>query len=142
MSEELSLSVDIDSPAATVWQAVTDWERQREWMLGTTVRVTAGDGRSAGSRLAARTYGVTDTMEITVWDPPRRCEVRHTGRVVRGGGVFEVRPLDGHRSRFVWREILDPPLGMLGRLGFPLVRPLVRTGLRVSLGRLARSLSR
>ncbi|HEX6074304.1 MAG TPA: SRPBCC family protein [Micromonosporaceae bacterium] len=140
MAVELTESVDVSVPAERLWHAVTDWHRQGEWMLGTTVRITAGDGRSVGSRLAARTYGVTDLMVITVWDPPRRCEVSHTGRLVRGVGVFEVRPRGPDAATFRWQERLELPLGTLGRWGWILVRPGFRAGLRVSLGRLARSL--
>ena len=65
-------------------------------------------------------------MEVVEWDPPRRCVVRHLGRVVRGDGVFEVVELGPARSRFLWSELLDLPLGALGRLGWPLVRPAFR----------------
>ena len=58
--------------------------------------------------------------------PPASLHVRHTGRVVRGSGVFEVFALPGgQRSRFVWPERLDLPLGAIGRAGWLLVRPLV-----------------
>jgi carbon monoxide dehydrogenase subunit G len=138
---ELTESVDVPVRPQRLWRAVTDWERQGEWMLGTTVRVTAGDGRSVGSELAARTYGVTDTMVISVWDPPGRCEVRHTGRLVRGVGSFEVLPRGAETATFRWGERLDLPLGALGRLGWVLLRPVFRFGVRRSLNRLARSLA-
>jgi hypothetical protein len=77
-------------------------------------------------------------MVITAWDPPRRVEVRHTGRVVRGEGVFEVRPRGTAGSTFVWTELLDLPLGALGRAGWPLVRPVMVAGVRLSLRRFAR----
>jgi hypothetical protein len=50
--------------------------------------------------------------------------------------VFEVRPR-GNGSTFVWREVLDLPLGALGRAGWPLVRPAMRAGVRLSLRRFA-----
>jgi hypothetical protein len=31
-------------------------------------------------------------MQIVEWRPPRRCVVRHLGRIVQGEGVFEVFP--------------------------------------------------
>ena len=77
-------------------------------------------------------------MVITVWEPPYRCHVSHTGRVVRGTGEFTVRAVGEGRSTFVWREDLELPLGGLGRLGWPLVRPLFRAGVRASLRKLAR----
>ncbi|MFD1150092.1 SRPBCC family protein [Saccharothrix hoggarensis] len=104
----LELRVDVAAPPATTWAALTDWERQGEWMLGTTVRVTSGDGASEGSGLAAFTgvgrLGFTDTMRITAWEPPVRCAVAHTGRLVRGTGEFVVVPRGDARSEFVWSE--------------------------------------
>jgi uncharacterized protein YndB with AHSA1/START domain len=145
-TSEITVSVDVDAPAKIVWDAVTDWEAQGEWMLGTEVRVTRGDGVSVGSELAATTgvgpLGVTDTMEIVGWDPPHRATVRHTGRVVRGSGVFTVlerRTDDGREaSTFVWSEQLDLPLGALGALGWPLVKPAFAWGVKRSLDVLAR----
>src|SRR5207248_3710582 len=83
---DLVLSVDVEAPAGTTWLALTDWTRQGEWLLATEVKVVEGNGRSVGSRLAAFTgvagIGFTDTMEITSWEPPVRCAVRHLGTVV------------------------------------------------------------
>ncbi|MFC4949495.1 SRPBCC family protein [Pseudonocardia sp. GCM10023141] len=139
---ELELTVDIGAPAELVWHTVTDWPAQGEWMLGTRVEVVgAGDGRRAGARLRAVTgvgpLAFTDPMEIVEWAPPHRCVVRHHGNVVRGGGTFEVRELGPQRARFVWGEQLDLPLGALGRLGWPVVRPAFRAGVQQSLRKLA-----
>jgi hypothetical protein len=41
-------------------------------------------------------------------------------------------------ATFVWSEDLDLPLGVVGRLGWPLVRPLFAAGVRLSLRRFAR----
>lgn len=135
---ELTVPVDVNVPATVLWEAVTDWPGQGEWMLGTRVEVVGGgEGRHLGARLRAVTgvgpLGVVDTMEIVEWDPPKRCVVRHTGRVVRGDGVFEVLELGPERSRFLWSELLDLPLGALGRFGWPLVRPSFRWGVERSL---------
>ena len=143
---ELVETVDVDAPPERVWAALTDWVRQGEWMLATDVRPVGGDAQGVGGRLTATTgirlsgrrRGVLDTMEIIRWEPPRLVEVRHTGRVIRGSGVFEVRPHRPGTTTFVWTERLDLPLGALGRLGWPLVRPLMRAGVRASLRRFAR----
>ena len=82
--------------------------------------------------------GFLDTMVITRWDPPYACHVRHTGRLVRGTGTFEVREDGPRASTFVWGEQLDLPLGLLGRAGFALLRPLFVAGLRLSLRRFGR----
>jgi uncharacterized protein YndB with AHSA1/START domain len=143
---ELVEQVDVDAPPEQVWSALVDWSRQGEWMLLTDVRTVDGDGQGVGGRLAAVTgvkipgrprIGVLDTMLITAWEVPRRVDVRHTGRVVRGTGTFEVRPRPDGGSTFVWIEVLDLPLGVLGRAGWPLVRPLMAAGVRLSLRRFA-----
>lgn len=139
---EIVIAVDVDAPAESTWAAVTDWERQGEWMLGTTVRVVTGSPSRVGTRLAARTgagpLAVVDEMRITVWQPPLRCQVAHLGRIIRGSAAFEVEPLPGDRSRLIWSEWLDLPLGLLGQYGFLVSRPLVEAGVRLSLQRFAR----
>ena len=137
----LVLHVDVDAPVEQTWTAATDWANQGEWMLGTKVWPTLHDGIGVGGRLEAysgkRPLGFLDTMEITRWEPPQRCDVLHTGRVVRGTGTFIVESR-GDRSRFVWREDLDLPLGLLGRLGWLLVKPFFAYGVQLSLKRFAR----
>jgi uncharacterized protein YndB with AHSA1/START domain len=134
--DEIVLEVDVAAPAERTWAAATDWDRQGEWMLGTRVSATKQDGRGVGGGIRAVTgfgpFRMVDTMEITGWTPPHGAYVRHTGRVVRGTGAFEVRERPGG-STFVWSEKLDLPLGRLGRLGFRLVRPVFGWGLRRSL---------
>jgi len=140
---ELELATEVSAPPERTWLAVTDWARQGEWMLGTQVAVTSGDGRSVGSTLSARTgygpFGFVDTMVITEWDPARRrCVVTHTGHLVRGEGEFAVTPKAGGGSVVHWAERLELPLGPLGRAGWSALRPMFTAGVRWSLGRLAR----
>ena len=143
---ELVLQVDVEAPPEQAWAALVDWDRQGEWMLLTDVRAGAQGGQGVGGELAAVTgvkipglerLGVLDTMLITGWDAPHRVDVRHTGRVVRGTGTFELRPRAGGGSTFVWTEALDLPLGALGRLGWPLVKPAFSAGVQLSLRRFA-----
>lgn len=141
MGTELTVRVDVQAPPETVFAAATDWARQDEWILGTRVRVLRGDGRSVGSEIEAvtgvRGIGVTDSMRITVWEAPQRCVVRHTGRVVRGAGIFAVQPRGRAAATFEWTERLELPFGALGRLGWIAVRPVFGWGLRRSLDRFA-----
>ena len=131
------MAVDVDAPAEQVWRAAVDWPSQSDWMFLTRVEATAGSGHAVGDQLAAFTgvgkLGFLDTMTVTAYDAPRRCVVEHTGRVVRGVAAFEVIPLGADRARFVWTEWLVLPLGLLGQVGFALVRPLVMWPLRRSL---------
>ncbi|MFZ0325487.1 MAG: SRPBCC family protein [Actinomycetes bacterium] len=146
MTAEVVVAVEVDAPPEVVWDAVTDWPRQSQWMLGTTVRATTAGGVGLGGGIEAYTgigrVGFLDPMVITEWDPPRRCVVRHTGRVVRGDGVFEVLALPLGRSRFVWSEVLQIPGGWLGRLGWPVVAPAFVLGVRRSLQSLADDVGR
>ncbi|MEU4832944.1 SRPBCC family protein [Streptosporangium sp. NPDC023615] len=137
----ISVSVDAHARPEQVFSVLTDWSRHDEWMVLTHARVASGDGHSRGSRLAAFTgvgpVGFLDTMEITEWDPPRRVGVRHTGRLVRGTGVFRVLPREGGGSTIVWEEELDVPFGAAGRLGWRVIAPLNAALFRLSLRRLA-----
>jgi hypothetical protein len=135
---EIVAQVTVPAGPEEVWRAAMDWSRQREWIWAT--RVTGGQG--VGAKVTGWTgigpVGFTDTMVITEWDPPRRCVVRHTGRVVRGVGVFEVIG-DGPPCEFRWTEELDLPLPEpVGRLAGQLIRPVAERGLRASLRRFAR----
>ena len=140
--KHVEADVMVDAPVDDVFEAFTDWQRQGEWMVGTKVEVRKGDGQSVGSELAAWTgagpVGFWDYMTITRWEPPYRVDVVHTGSVVKGTGTMEVLALPQGRSRFVWSEDLDIPLGLLGRIGFPIVKPGFMAGVKHSLKSFAR----
>ena len=142
---ELVERIDVDAPPEQVWAALTTWTRQGEWMVATDVRTVAGPAQGVGGRLAARTglplpggrhVGLLDTMVITKWDPPRLVEVQHTGRLVRGPGIFRIEPR-GAASTFVWTERLYLPYGLLGVVGWVLGKPFALIGIRWSLRRFA-----
>jgi uncharacterized protein YndB with AHSA1/START domain len=135
---ELVLSQVVEAPARQVWDLLTDWDRHDRWMMLTRAEGGHGVGETLSAFTGVGPIGFLDTMTITVWEPPHRAVVRHTGRVVRGSGAFEVEELAAGRSRVVWSEWIELPLGLLGRLGWPLVRPLLRQFVQVSLRRLAR----
>lgn len=130
------MSVDVDVSAERAWAALADWETQEAWMVATRV---SGAASAPGEQLAARTglgpFGFVDTMTITEWDPPHRCVVLHTGRVVRGTGGFEVTPNGEHRCRVVWWERVNLPFGVVGRAGWIAAAPLTRLFFTASLRR-------
>lgn len=142
MTARIELRVDVDAPVEDTWRGATDWLGQGEWMLGTRVWPTRYSGEGEGARIAAFTgvgrWGFLDPMEITRWDPPHACHVKHLGSFIRGTGTFEVLERPGDRSTFVWGEQLDLPFGALGRLGWPLAKPVFGAGVQVSLNRFAR----
>ncbi|MGH2576865.1 MAG: SRPBCC family protein [Actinomycetota bacterium] len=136
--------VDVSAPAGLVWSYVTDWPRQGDWIPLTRVEaVDAADG--VGGRIRAWNgigrVGFWDTMTITAWEQydngSARCEVLHTGAVVRGDGEFAVEARDEETCRFVWWERLDIPGGWLGALGWRAVRPLAQRGVDHAVSRFA-----
>ena len=142
----IEYAIEVPASRQRVFDAVVDWDHQGEWMLGTKVQATgpgAGGllGRDVGGELSAFTgsgpIGFLDTMRITNWDEPHRVDVLHTGRFVRGTGTMVVESVTEDRSRFVWSEELELPLGILGRIGWPVVRPLFGAGIKFSLRKFA-----
>ncbi len=148
---ELRTSVEVAASPEAVFEAITAWTRQGEWMPGTAVHVTKGAGTAVGDEILARTavarsgpaarLGFDDPMRITVWDAPRRCDVLHLGRVVRGSGSFIVTP-SGSGSRFEWYEEVDAPFGKLGDTLLGVGRPVFEAVLTVALKRFGRWLER
>lgn len=141
----------VRAPIERVWDALTDWESQNAWMLGTDVKVPAGAARAGvGARIEAFTglvprrgwVGFLDTMTVTSWEPPHRCDVIHTGHVVRGTGAFILHVVDDATTRFDWSEEIRLPLGLLGRIAWVVVGPLMLAGVKVSLRRFARYVER
>ncbi len=133
----------VDAKPERVWQAATDWARQHEWIWATRVHGGRGVGAEVTGWTGIGAIGFTDPMVITGWDPPRRCEVTHTGQTVRGTGIFEVAPPEpgGSGCEFRWTEHLLLPLPpALGRPACWVIRPLAQWGLRSSLRRFARLL--
>ena len=140
MRTRIQREVDVDAPAREVWDYVTDWPRQGEWIPATRVE-NVDDAAGIGGRFRAWSgigrVGFWDPMTITAWerttDGGGRCEVLHRGAVVKGEGEFAVVSRGEHASRFVWAEVVVVPLGGLGalvwRLGRPLVERLIDRGL-------------
>jgi hypothetical protein len=127
---------------------LVDWETHGDWMLSTVVHRTteSADGVDTGI-VGITSLGpirIRDAMTLSQWQPPpaspARCVVEHTGKLIRGAGAFEVEELGPDRSRVVWSEWIQVPLGLLGEAGWIVVRPAIALFLRFSLRRLARAL--
>jgi len=139
----LQREVDVAAPAAVVWDYVTDWPRQEEWVPKTRVE-RVDEAAGVGGRFRAWTglgrVGFWDPMTITAWerseDGGGRCEVLHLGPVVRGEGEFAVLGRGEQASRFVWAEVVDIPLGALGAAGWRATRPVVERVLDRGLDRM------
>jgi hypothetical protein len=137
----LSITVLVNAPATHVFKCLTDWPAQSQWMVGTVVRATKQQGKYINGEISAFTgigpFGFTDTMTITTWDPPYQCSVIHTGRIVRGTGDFIVTATSKQQSTFTWSEDFILPLGIFGRLVWPIAKPFITLGFKMSLNRFA-----
>lgn len=135
---EITASVIAAAPAATVFAALTAWERQGEWIPLTTVRVVEGDG-GEGSRIEAVTSAgpavLRDEMRVIRLDPPFEIQVLHTGKVLRGPGVLRCTQLRDDRTQVVWHEWFHLPGGWVGRVAGPALWPGSKVGLTQALRR-------
>jgi hypothetical protein len=57
---------------------------------------------------------------------------------VRGTGSFQVESIDPQTSNFIWIEDLDLPLGVIGLVGFKILRPFFVFGVQKSLEKFAK----
>jgi hypothetical protein len=142
--------VEVGAPIEQVFEYLTDWPRQGEWMLGTRVENAVSTNQETrttplapglGDRIRAFTgigpIGFWDTMTITRWQPPHRVDVVHTGNIVRGIGYMKLISRSKERTTFQWAEEIELPFGLVGRIAWPLVRPIFLAGIRHSLKRFA-----
>jgi len=138
---ELQAEISTDVSPDRLWHVATDWPNQGQWIPFTRAYAVGSGPTGAGSRVAAWTgigpVGFLDKMIIEVWEPPRRLELRHVGKIVRGSAGFVIEALDHRGSRIVWWERIDMPLGRLGTLAWPIVRPVAGWALQRSLRKLA-----
>ena len=145
-----SLTIKINKPIKTVWSALVDWQGQSNWMLQTKVWSELDQDRTvkngkgvlifAFTGLFPKLYpnlklGILDTMEITKWKPPVICEVVHIGRVIRGNGKFELKPVRGGTVFYWQEEILAPAIVLL------FIKPMLLIGVWLSLRRFSRQVS-
>ena len=122
----IEVEVEADAPRQVVWDVLTDWERQPEWMLDAkAVHVLTPHREGEGVTIRCPTnllgFTVQDVMRVTKWVEPSELEVTHLGRIITGTGAFELEELGPERTRIRWWEEIDPPLGAVGRVGAELV---------------------
>jgi carbon monoxide dehydrogenase subunit G len=136
--------VEVAAPAEVVWDYVTDWPRQGEWIPFTRVE-RLGEAHEVGGRFRAWTgigaIGFWDTMTITAWQAfhngSARCEVLHTGRLVRGEAEFAVQERGPEACTFTWWEHLVIPGGPVGALAWKVGARGMQTGVDRALRQMA-----
>lgn len=146
VSAVVTASVDVPGvPAPRAFAAMVDPAAQERWMIATKLYAVQADVvvPRVGSRVAAFTgiggFGFLDTMTVTAYEPPHQWVVAKDGDLLRGVGIMRVTPIaDG--CRVTWINELNPPFGLLGQVGFRLVRPVAELALGACLRRLGRLL--
>jgi carbon monoxide dehydrogenase subunit G len=138
----VTLSQPIAAPRRTVWDVLTDWERQAEWMVDAlAVEVITPYRTGVGVTVVCptRILGVTvrDVLRVTRWVEDEVLEVVHLGKVIKGTAAFELHD-SGTGTRVEWWEHIDPPLGAFGALvADRVIAPLTAAVFRRSLRRFA-----
>ena len=126
----IELGQEIPAPPEIVWELVTDWERQGEWMLEARdfeVLTKRREGVGVEARAMVRIGGITtrDRVRVTAWELHERLMIRHMGWV-SGEAEMYLTPVGISSSYLLWREELEPPLGLLGGIGLRMFEPLLR----------------
>ncbi|MEX2537830.1 MAG: SRPBCC family protein [Actinomycetota bacterium] len=137
----MALSTDLPGPSDIVWELLTDWEHQGEWMLEASDFVVVSPNRTGvgvEAEATVRIGGIStrDRIRVDVWEPERHLGIVHLGWV-GGRGDLHLTPL-GDSTRVDWREELHTPLGPLGAVGMRIFRPLMVRTFRRDLAVLAR----
>lgn len=138
----VSAQIELALPPGEVWRRLLAWEDQITWIEdAVSVRVLTSHRRGVGVIVAVRTRVLgapllTDRLEVTVWDPPRRLVMAHRS-LVRGIGEWLLQPVGGS-SRFTWTEELALPVPILGELLLLSYRPFIHRLMRRSLSNLER----
>jgi len=143
MNNSIAITVKLPVSIDKAWDSIQDWESQSNWMLLTRVWVTSEIRKGIGTEIEAFTglapskkfFGILDSMRVTQWNPPYSCEVLHTGKIIKGTGLFQLEKINEEETFFHWSEIVIAPRAL-----FFLIFPGLYLGVRISLSRFARAL--
>ncbi len=141
----VTLDSVLPADPSVVWRAITDWETQGEWMLEASDFVVVSpnrEGVGVEAEATVRIAGIAtrDRIRVDIWEPERALGIVHLGWVGGRGDLTLARADRG--TRFVWREELRPPWGVLGALGLRLFRPLLVRTFRRDLAELTKVVGR
>ena len=116
-------------PPELVWDLITDWEHQGDWMLEASdfvVTSPAREGVGVEAEATIRIGGFTtrDKVRVVAWERARRLSIAHGGWVAGRGDIY-LTPLGDDVTHLYWKETLEPPLGVAGDLGLRALRPVM-----------------
>lgn len=139
----VEVEATLPGPPQVVWELITNWEHQDDWMLEASDFVVTSEHRTGVGVEAEATIRIggiktRDRVRVTGWEPPKRLVIEHLGWV-KGHGELHLTPGIGSPTTHIyWREELHPPLGLIGWLGMhafkPVMKRMFRRDLRVLAG--------
>ncbi|WP_405166262.1 SRPBCC family protein [Nocardia sp. NBC_01499] len=125
---------EISAAPQRLWELLTDWEHQGEWMReASDFEVVSPQRAGVGTTVATtvRIAGITtrDRIRVDIWQPPTGSAPAHLGIVhlgwVKGRADIHLTELPDERLRLDWTEQLHPPLALLGATAMRLLTPLL-----------------
>lgn len=129
----VTVGAEISATPQRLWELLTDWENQGEWMReASDFEVVSAQRTGVGTTVATtvRIGGIAtrDRIRVDVWQPPEEPGGGHLGIVhlgwVKGRGDIRLTKLSDGRTRLDWIERLQPPHGLAGAAGMRLFAPL------------------
>jgi hypothetical protein len=140
-SGEVTATVIVNAPAARVFAAFMNWEKQSEWIPFTKVRVVEGDG-GEGSLVEAITAlgpaALRDELRVVMVNPPFEVRVVHCGTILRGPGTMRCTAMSGDRTQVVLHEWFQLPPGPIGKVAWPVLWPGSKLGFKGALRKFGR----
>jgi uncharacterized membrane protein len=138
---EFTATVIVNAPAAKVFNAFLDWEKQSEWIPFTRVRVVEGDGGEGSLVEAVTAIGpavLRDELRVVKVNAPYEVRVVHCGKVLKGPGAMRCTAMSGDRTQIVLHEWFHLPAGPVGKIAWPVLWPGSKLGFTGALKRFAR----
>lgn len=125
----VELAHTLPGPPEVVWELLTDWEHQDDWMLESSDFVVTSDqhegvGVEAEATISIGGISTRDRVRVIAWEPNRHLAIAHLGWVSGEGHLF-LTPLSDDRTHVFWREELCPPAGVLGAVGMTAFKPMM-----------------
>ena len=140
-SGEVTATVIVNAPAARVFAAFVNWEKQSEWIPLTRVRVVEGDGGEGSVVEAITALGpaeLRDEFRVVKVNPPYEVRVVHFGKVLRGPGAMRCTAMSGDRTQVVLHEWFHLPAGPVGKVAWPVLWPGSKLGFTGALKKFGR----
>ena len=124
----------IEAPASEVWESLDDYGGIAKWnenLAGSRILPgSAETGLGAKRQCDLKADGSEYLREtINVYQPGRKLGlvIDDTTMPMKGATcLFEVRPISANRSEIKFSMEFTPPMGLIGRLMLPMMKPMLR----------------